>query len=468
VTTDINGAYHFDKLVAGSYQVVFGLPTGDVFTTPLAGGSRTVDSNPNPAGVATLTLGPSDTQLTTSVVGDGVTAPQIDRTIDAGIVPLYAIGDYVWNDTNGNGVQDSGEASVAGVKVTLEDSAGHPVTDANGATVNPATTGSDGSYHFDQLVAGTYTVVFSAPPGDNFTTQTAGSDQKVDSNPNPAGVATVVLGPSDANLAASGTGDHVFAPQIDRTIDAGVVVAPSNPSVRVEKYDGDNAFTPNGSVSTADKDTDPPKGDADTAATAISALATATTPVALTFNNNGNVPLYDVTVIDQTVGGTGTVAGLSCTFPDGSKALYFKGPLAVGAVVSCTGTLPALGDGATHEDRVGVYGRPGLITAGQPGENPANPATGSPLTPGAGGSVSDTDLFNVATPVAVIAATVTSTTTVPATTTTTPPSETSSGSGSPLAFTGLNSWGQLLVGLGLLLTGIVSAMAARRRRGGAA
>ena len=34
----------------------------------------------------------------------------VDRTIDAGVIPAtYAIGDYVWSDTNEDGIQDAGE-----------------------------------------------------------------------------------------------------------------------------------------------------------------------------------------------------------------------------------------------------------------------------------------------------------------------------------------------------------------------
>jgi hypothetical protein len=464
--TGPQGQYHFDQLPAGDYTVVFTAPSGDVFTTKGAGTDQGVDSNPDATGTAQVHLGPTDTNVTDPVPGDGVMATKIDRTIDAGVVPTYAIGDYVWTDTNLNGIQDAGEAPVAGVEVTLTDASGNPVKDANGVTVAPVNTAADGSYHFDQLVAGTYRVVFQAPAGTNFTTPVAGTDQTKDSNPDATGVATVVLGPSDVNLTASvagPTGDHVASPRIDRTIDAGVVPAPSNPSLRVEKYDGTVDFTPKVSVSTASKDTDAPAGDADTASAAITADAGSTTAVKVTFNNNGDVPLYDVTVIDETTSGTGTVSGLSCIFPDGSKGLYFAGPLLAGVAVRCTGTLAALGDGAAHQDQVTVYARPGVTTAGVPGPNPANPPTGQPIKSGDAGTVSDKDLFNVKTAPAAV-----TTTTSPTTTTVAPtgeaPDTVDQGSGSPLAFTGLNSWAQILMGLGLLSAGVVATVAGRRRR----
>eukprot|EP00998_Keelungia_sp_KM082_P005019 NODE_163_length_2468_cov_48.133276_g159_i0.p1 GENE.NODE_163_length_2468_cov_48.133276_g159_i0~~NODE_163_length_2468_cov_48.133276_g159_i0.p1 ORF type:complete len:767 (+),score=274.17 NODE_163_length_2468_cov_48.133276_g159_i0:304-2301(+) len=54
---------------------------------------------------------------------------------------LYAIGDTVFEDTNKNGQQDSGEAGLAGVVVELLDAAGHATT--------TATTDASGKFTFD-------------------------------------------------------------------------------------------------------------------------------------------------------------------------------------------------------------------------------------------------------------------------------------------------------------------------------
>ena len=42
-----------------------------------------------------------------------------DQTIDFGFYLPVTIGNYVWNDLNGNGVQDDGATGIAGVTVAL-------------------------------------------------------------------------------------------------------------------------------------------------------------------------------------------------------------------------------------------------------------------------------------------------------------------------------------------------------------
>lgn len=67
------------------------------------------------------------------------------------VVPAtYSIAGVVFEDKNGNGMQDSGEAGVSGVTVTL-----------SGAGSGTTTSGSDGSYTFSGLGNGSYTVAIS-------------------------------------------------------------------------------------------------------------------------------------------------------------------------------------------------------------------------------------------------------------------------------------------------------------------
>jgi uncharacterized repeat protein (TIGR01451 family) len=113
----------------------------------------------------------------------------------------YQLGNYVWMDSNGNGVQDNGEPAQPGVSVTLRNSAN--------VVVATTSTNSTGNYLFTNLAPGTYTVEFTALPGFSFSPQ--GTGTATDSDANAAGLATVVI--SNAS--------HI-------DIDAGFVPAKSN------------------------------------------------------------------------------------------------------------------------------------------------------------------------------------------------------------------------------------------------
>src|SRR5262249_25677589 len=90
----------------------------------------------------------------------------LSPTRDAGVV-ANRIGDFVWEDLDGNGLQDAGEPGVPGVRVILEG------RDKHGRAIRvETTTGADGRYLFTSsgaggqdagvldLVSGTYHVTF--------------------------------------------------------------------------------------------------------------------------------------------------------------------------------------------------------------------------------------------------------------------------------------------------------------------
>ncbi len=115
------------------------------------------------------------------------------------------VGNFVWNDANQNGIQDSGEAGINGVKLTLTG------TRTTGGTVTlQATTAGNGAYLFTGLAPGTYTVTVDA---SNFTTggalagltaspTVAGTNRAVDSNINPSATSptTLLSGASDLTV----------------------------------------------------------------------------------------------------------------------------------------------------------------------------------------------------------------------------------------------------------------------------
>ncbi|HOO53749.1 MAG TPA: SdrD B-like domain-containing protein [Methanothrix sp.] len=86
----------------------------------------------------------------------------VNMTIDFGfIVCEGAIGDFVWKDLDGDGIQDEGEPPIGGAVVTL--------LDANGNIIRgPVTTNESGIYLFEGLCAGNYNVTV-VPPSANYT-----------------------------------------------------------------------------------------------------------------------------------------------------------------------------------------------------------------------------------------------------------------------------------------------------------
>lgn len=101
-----------------------------------------------------------------------VTATSGDNivTADFGYVTLTSIGDYVWEDADGDTVQDVGENGLSGLTVTL----------TGGALANPLTeiTGTNGDYTFASLAPGTYTVTVT-PPANVAPTTTGASSQMI-------------------------------------------------------------------------------------------------------------------------------------------------------------------------------------------------------------------------------------------------------------------------------------------------
>src|SRR5947199_266923 len=76
---------------------------GCTATPTLQGSDRTVDSNPNPSGTTPSTLASAGSHM----------------TIVFGYNSDVSTGDFVWSDTNANGIQNSGEPGIQNVTLTL-------------------------------------------------------------------------------------------------------------------------------------------------------------------------------------------------------------------------------------------------------------------------------------------------------------------------------------------------------------
>ena len=122
-TTNASGAYLFSNLVPGTYKVTFTAPSGYTTTFPDKGADN-IDSDAD--------------RITGMTINEILVSGEDNRTYDAGYFKPASIGDFVWDDVNGNGIQDGSEPGISGVTVVLTG------TDGNGTPVSlTTTTGGD-------------------------------------------------------------------------------------------------------------------------------------------------------------------------------------------------------------------------------------------------------------------------------------------------------------------------------------
>ena len=162
-TTDANGNYVLTNVSAGGYIVGIGRPSG--YTKSDVGATNVALDNQND-GVNVV-----GTEIRTNCF----TIAASTNNIDFGLKGTGSIGDFVWNDVDGNGIQDPGEPGIQGVTVTL--------TYPGGATAT-TTTNANGFYTFNNLApATTYSVAFSTPIYFVPSPANQGGDDTKDSDP---------------------------------------------------------------------------------------------------------------------------------------------------------------------------------------------------------------------------------------------------------------------------------------------
>ena len=160
--TDPNGNYNFIDLKPGSYRLHFTPPLNYSFTTPNVGAD---DKDSDPLGSTGLT------------VCEDLESGEINLTYDAGLLFFGSLGDYVWEDMNGDGIQQSGEPAIPNVQLKL-------YKWNNGAFVfdKQTTTNTQGFYLFDNLAPGNYYIKISLPSGYAITLANIGSNDEIDSD----------------------------------------------------------------------------------------------------------------------------------------------------------------------------------------------------------------------------------------------------------------------------------------------
>lgn len=185
--TNRNGRYSFDNLPPGQYEVFVADPRGYFPTTALAGSDRGVDSS-------------TRSSMSVNLTQNG----QRDPTLDFGFykpprTESVLVGNFVWKDRNGNGIQGSGDTGIAGALMTLTTVDNMPVRDIFGRRVRSQTTKRDGKYLFTDLPPGQYVVRIKYPP-KHFATTANKPNRAMNSSSHKAFSKTLMGGQSDLTL----------------------------------------------------------------------------------------------------------------------------------------------------------------------------------------------------------------------------------------------------------------------------
>jgi uncharacterized repeat protein (TIGR01451 family) len=255
--TDADGKYLFENVAEGSYFVKFYLIDNNsvfTFTAMNVGGDDAIDSD---------VYKDSDTTGRTDCFA--MAAGQSKFNVDAGVIdkPIDnntgSIGNFVWIDGNGNGIQDAGETGLTNVTINL--------LDCSGTLLSTTISDPNGFYSFTNLIAGSYIVQFVPKAGFIFSPKNQGGDGTKDSDANET------TGKTDCITLAEGINDM--------TVDAGMIQEFNDPDpgtavVWVKKDDGLDVMP------------------------AIDEFTT----YSITFANEGDAPVYDVTITDAIPAGT--------------------------------------------------------------------------------------------------------------------------------------------------------------------
>jgi len=129
--TDSLGSFTFVEVLAGEYYIQYGLPTSYVYTT-----SNVTETNG---------IGSTDR----FVLAPG----EISNSQNTGAYIPASIGDFIFLDIDEDGIQDVDDVGLAGIELSLLDNAGTEILTIESTT--------NGSYVFDGLVPGTYTISVS-------------------------------------------------------------------------------------------------------------------------------------------------------------------------------------------------------------------------------------------------------------------------------------------------------------------
>ncbi len=353
VVTNAAGNYQFTTLNPGTYTVTATPPAGSIST------------NTNPQTV-TLTTG------------------QNIPTVDFGIRQNPGtIGDTVFNDLNGNGIQDPGETGIAGATLTLRNSAG--------TVIATLVTDANGNYQF-----------INVPPGNNYTVTVTPPSGFSNTTPLVQTIATLAPGQNvptvDFGLRqVPGTiGDFVFNDVNNNGVqDPGETTGIGGVTLTLRNQAGTVVTTTTTNAAGNYQFTNVPPGNYTvTAAAPVGSRVTTPTPLSVTLGSGQTINTIDFGVFVQ----TGTLGDRVFNDFDGNGIQNGTEPGLGGVTVTLTGT-DANNNAVTQTTTTSATGT--YSFAGLPASNGAGytvtisnlPAGFTPTTPTGAPSLTQTVVF---------------------------------------------------------------------------
>lgn len=167
-TTDAQGNYLFGELLADTYTVCQPIqPTGTLNSITTEGIIAPLNASTGTAGIASNPAsGTPSSQIASIVLNNNGNDDEVSGSPQnnfSEVLPA-SISGWVYHDRNNNGLIDSGEEGIGSVTLQL-----------TGVSNSSTVTNPDGSYRFDNLYPGSYTVTELHPSGWDDRQETAGS-----------------------------------------------------------------------------------------------------------------------------------------------------------------------------------------------------------------------------------------------------------------------------------------------------
>ncbi len=181
--TNGSGIYSVVAPLPGSYRIRVVLPgASDSFSPKDADADDTKDSDVNPSGPDTGftdVFNIASNVISTTIFDAGI---RVFRTPTPTRTPTPVnIGNFVWDDLDGDGRQDAGEPGLAGVTVQLWNP-------AKSQMIASAVTNGSGIYSVVAPLPGSYRIRVVLPgASDSFSPKDADADDTKDSDVNPSG-----------------------------------------------------------------------------------------------------------------------------------------------------------------------------------------------------------------------------------------------------------------------------------------